>query len=147
MANMNLAIASVPVQEWERVYDECSALLSGTIFPELDMPFFAAEQPMETSIMEALRNQQEASSPGGTSDCSEREKDMLKIMTVSFFLDDLRLFLDTHPSEPNADTMKNEFRAKRKQLLADFAQKYYPLTADCEGCWLEGPMPWEGACI
>mgnify|MGYP003469476957 CR=1 FL=1 len=49
--NKLLAIASVPYQSWECVYSFDDALTIGTIFPELNMPFFAAEtpcpQPME----------------------------------------------------------------------------------------------------
>lgn len=36
-----LAMASVPVQQWtNETYDLPKALLVGTIFPELHMPFF-----------------------------------------------------------------------------------------------------------
>ena len=37
--NQHLAIASVPIQEWNEVYDEEQALRMGTIFPELCLPF------------------------------------------------------------------------------------------------------------
>lgn len=36
-----LAIASVPVQSWEATYEPPKGLLQGTIFPSLDLPFFA----------------------------------------------------------------------------------------------------------
>ena len=38
----NLAAASVPVQTWGELYSGDEALSAGTIFRELDMPFFAA---------------------------------------------------------------------------------------------------------
>lgn len=42
--NGRLAIASVSIQNWGELYDQNEALKTGTIFKELDMPFFAADQ-------------------------------------------------------------------------------------------------------
>lgn len=36
-----LGIATVPVQKWETPYDPAMGLKQGTIFPCLDLPFFA----------------------------------------------------------------------------------------------------------
>lgn len=36
-----LAIATVPIQPWEQPYDPQAALNHGTIFPSLNLPFFA----------------------------------------------------------------------------------------------------------
>ena len=41
MPNMVVAMAYVPMQQWERTYDLDVALDRGTIFPELDLPFCA----------------------------------------------------------------------------------------------------------
>lgn len=35
-----LAIASIPCQKWKSVYEPAAALRKGTIFPELNLPFF-----------------------------------------------------------------------------------------------------------
>ena len=35
-----LAIATVPLQQWEEPYAACKALEQGTIFPCLDLPFY-----------------------------------------------------------------------------------------------------------
>ena len=43
MIQGHLAIASVPIQEWKTVYNPCEALSIGTIFPELNMPFFKTD--------------------------------------------------------------------------------------------------------
>jgi len=37
--NMPLAMAYVPMQKWKTVYNNDVALIRGTIFPELDLPF------------------------------------------------------------------------------------------------------------
>lgn len=36
-----LAIATVPMQSWEQPYDPQTALKNGTIFPSLNLPFYA----------------------------------------------------------------------------------------------------------
>ncbi|MCR1843396.1 spore coat protein CotJB [Murimonas intestini] len=143
MENKNLAIASVPIQQWERLYDENTALLNGTVFPCLNMPFYAAESAAETPLGSAISAlpQSENLSSG-----NEQTQLLLQIMTVSFVLDDLRLYMDTHPADTAPADIKKELVTKRKQLLSQFAQNHYPLTPDCEGCWQEGPMPWEGVC-
>ena len=57
MKQEKLAIAAVPVQEWGDVYDREEALKRGTVFPELDLPFFAAdgEDGMEGCVSERKR--------------------------------------------------------------------------------------------
>lgn len=148
----HLAIASIPMQPWGATYDGPQALKRGTIFQDLDMPFFAADNPgapnacCETSGAADPRQQ-------------EREALMLQIYQISFVADDLRLYLDTHPQDAQALDMLKSNLTQRKQLLKSFAQKFYPLTMDCMAdtdpananagcyCWQEGPMPWEGACV
>lgn len=39
-----LAMAAVPVQSWETLYAPDVALRKGTIFPSLDLPFYAADE-------------------------------------------------------------------------------------------------------
>ena len=34
-----LAICSVPMQQWEQIYDEDTAFSAGTLFPGLNLPF------------------------------------------------------------------------------------------------------------
>ena len=86
----------------------------------------------------------------------EREKAMHRIMEVSFALNDLTLYLDTHPGCESGLTLFYELTEERVKLLAEYASRYYPLTqlsmvtGECnrqEYGWAEGPMPWEGACV
>lgn len=37
---LQLAIATVPIQPWVTPYEPAKALKQGTIFPNLDLPFF-----------------------------------------------------------------------------------------------------------
>ena len=81
---------------------------------------------------------------------------------TSFLLDDLRLYLDTHPLDPQALTAFGQAMNERKQLLAEFAKEFEPLTPDCicpdtnnqtQSCtkytgqkhftWTDGPVPWD----
>lgn len=35
-----IAMATIPCQTWKETYDLCKALKEGTIFPELNKPFY-----------------------------------------------------------------------------------------------------------
>ncbi len=150
MQNEHLAIASVPVQSWGELYSQDEALRTGTIFKELDKPFFAAEQitaPLSFSG-DLLKSPEEQK-------CDEK---MLEIQKTSFVMDDLRLYLDTHPEDQDALVMLKEIMGRRKQQLSEFALRFYPLTMDCMAeiyerepssscyCWQKGAAPWEGVC-
>lgn len=51
MEQQHLAIATVPIQSWETLYDWDQALATGTIFPGLNKPFFVLEEnPFETGF-------------------------------------------------------------------------------------------------
>lgn len=39
-AGLQLAIATIPMQLWETLYEPGKALKQGTVFPSLDLPFF-----------------------------------------------------------------------------------------------------------
>ena len=43
MRETHLAIASVPCQKWGPLYDDEKALRQGTIFQELDLPFYVTD--------------------------------------------------------------------------------------------------------
>lgn len=149
----NLAIANIPIQKWGELYSEEEALNIGTIFHDLNMPFFAAEGVMGDKNPIASG----AGSTAKTKEQTEREALMTKITQSGFFLDDLTLYLDTHCKDTLAIRLYHEKAKEYEELRKQFAQKFYPLTRLCitncnQGnennfCWQEGPMPWEGACV
>ena len=49
--NAHLAIASVPVQSWGELYDQDAALKTGTIFKDLDLPFFPVRNPVISVLL------------------------------------------------------------------------------------------------
>lgn len=142
MCEKHLAMISTPIQSWGELYEAAQALEKGTIFRELEMPFFVSMQT------EANGDTRKSLQQG------EREALLMKIDETSFFLDDLLLYLDTHPTDENAIKAYKEKLEERKKLLAEFGEKFYPLTRDCcmsgnmtgNFSWQAGPMPWEGGC-
>ena len=78
-----------------------------------------------------------------------------QINEVSFAIDDLLLYLDTHPCCEKGMALYRDYTEKRKKLLKEYAQCYGPLTIDdaIENSadtwkWMEQPFPWEreGGC-
>ena len=76
------------------------------------------------------------------------------INVVSFAVDDVKLFLDTHPCDQNALAYFQEYSRMRNEALKEYAKYYGPLTIDttAESCtdrwnWINEPWPWqEGGC-
>ena len=142
-----LAMAAVPKQEWCEPYSWEKALCEGTIFPCLNLVFYKAP--------ESEGKKRSCSKPISTQE-HDRECMMKEIYEIGFAINDLTLYLDTHPDCPNGTPLLFELLQKRMDLLAQFAKEFYPLTAismvtgECDKTkygWAEGPMPWEGACI
>lgn len=75
------------------------------------------------------------------------------INIVSFAVDDVKLFLDTHPCCTEALEYFEEFKKQRTQALKEYAKCFGPLTIDTvSSCsdywsWINEPWPWqEGGC-
>lgn len=140
-----LGIASVPIQTWNEVYDEAQAFRKGTIFPELDKPFFVTV--LDTEVNKVVDNTEKHS--------NSQESMLLQIQQVGFVLDDLRLYLDTHPEDKDGINLLKAMLKRKKSLMREFATHFYPLTPDCMAdtyennpdeisyCWPEGKIPWE----
>lgn len=153
MSRNDLAIANIPIQEWGPLYSEEEAMNIGTIFQELNKPFFVTESVLK-SVSPLACGENDA---GKTNEQLKREKLLTKIYQRSFFLDDLTLYLDTHENDLQAIQLYQSKVKECSDLKIQFAQEFYPLTRQCipfsikdeetKFCWQEGPMPWEGACI
>lgn len=79
---------------------------------------------------------------------SEQSVLFARITQISFVMDDLRLFLDTHPEQCEALAMYAENRKLREELIDTYTAKYGPLKAysaggSTEWNWTNAPMPWE----
>ncbi len=92
------------------------------------------------------------------------QKNLLSQITeISFTVNDLNLYLDTHPLDENALNAFKDAMTQRKQLLQTYADNFEPLTMNCicadsnnktkshtkypdqrHFTWSDGPLPWEG---
>ena len=80
-----------------------------------------------------------------------REQLMDTIKEVSFAVDDIKLYLDTHPDDKKALEFFKEKVMIRNEALKEYAAQYGPLTIDTaeDTCsrqwdWVMQPWPWEG---
>ena len=76
---------------------------------------------------------------------------MNTVQTASFALDDLGLFLNTHPDCREAVNFYNQQRELRNQAIREYTEFYGPITKyhvnTRQGwSWTETPWPWEGGC-
>lgn len=70
------------------------------------------------------------------------------INEVSFAIDDIVLFLDTHPNNREALRYYEEYKKLRQQAVNEYTRLYGPLQKDevisSNGwTWGQGPWPWE----
>lgn len=83
--------------------------------------------------------------------CStSREQLLRQINESSFAVNDILLFLDTHPKDQEALEYFSKAVAARKTAMKQYAQAYGPLTIDTADDnasrswqWIEQPFPWE----
>ncbi|MGN0158640.1 MAG: spore coat protein CotJB [Brotaphodocola sp.] len=93
---------------------------------------------------------------------TDRSQLLKQIQEVSFTLDDLTLYLDTHPLDADALNTFSDMQKCRKELLQNYARDFEPLTRDCvcpdtnnetntlckypgqkHFTWSDGPLPWD----
>ena len=93
---------------------------------------------------------------------SDRTQLLEKIQQVGFQVDDLTLYLDTHPLDMEALDAFTQAKNQRYQLMQDYAREFEPLnlylvcpdTNNETGSyckypwqkhftWSDGPLPWD----
>lgn len=115
--NAPLAYPYVPAQQFTKRYSDDDAIIRGTLFPELDLPF------KDFEIRKHLP-------------CTP----MTEWMKVDFVRHELRLYLDVHPNDVNAAKLYMEYKQKceeAKKAVQDQSQKP-PYES-----WVYDPWPWE----
>ena len=83
-----------------------------------------------------------------------RSQLMNHINQVSFAVDEVKLYLDTHPCDTEALEYFRQMSHQRNHALKESAAAYGPLTVDTadDSCaerwnWVNEPWPWqEGGC-
>ncbi|MDO4295814.1 MAG: spore coat protein CotJB [bacterium] len=80
---------------------------------------------------------------------NERELLMTRISETGFAVDDILLYLDTHPNDSSALQFYTEAVQQYRTAKAEYEAKYAPLSVDQVNVqngwtWVQGPWPWEG---
>ena len=65
-----------------------------------------------------------------------------QINEVSFAVNDMLLYLDTHPEDQKALRYFSDISDRRNQLMAEYAEKYGPLTIDIAAVSSENAWKW-----
>lgn len=74
------------------------------------------------------------------------EKLLLDLMAYKFAVNDMSLFLDTHPSDEKALNLHNKYVAEYNKLKERYENNYGPLSIETEESswqWVSDKWPWE----
>ncbi|BCN29504.1 spore coat protein CotJB [Anaeromicropila herbilytica] len=80
---------------------------------------------------------------------SEQEKLLYYIHQVCFVLDDIVLYLDTHPTDERALKYYEHYNRIKMEAIHDYSMYFGPLTDDHVNVennvweWIVTPFPWE----
>ncbi|KSV60321.1 spore coat protein CotJB [Acetivibrio ethanolgignens] len=82
---------------------------------------------------------------------TDKEKLLSFIHEVGFAIDDVVLYLDTHPQDKQAMEYYETYRRLRNQAVEEYTRLYGPLTNENVAfgsywAWVSTPWPWEGGC-
>lgn len=78
-----------------------------------------------------------------------RDQLMKRVHTASFAVDDVKLFLDTHPDNKMALEYFDKYSMMRKQAVKEYEDQIGPLTVDGVKpssdvwTWTQQAWPWE----
>lgn len=84
--------------------------------------------------------------PERTIDCEQREEMLQQIRCYDFAINELALYLDTHPDDEKALCLHRKYAKQARDLKDKYQKVYGPLTINypCNKWrWLEEPWPWE----
>ena len=108
-------------------YNAPKALVRGTLFPGLDLPF-----------MGKVNNRELTPTP------------MHELQALGFAMNELVLYLDTHPEDHEAAQLLESYTKLYRQGMEKVRSQHGPMRntdAVCDGKfrWLDGAWPWEYA--
>ena len=121
-----LANPYVPFQmENPPKYDARKGMVRGTLFPGLDLPFMG------------MVNQKEKPDTPKT-----------ELQALSFAIQELALYLDTHPDDSEALELYREYQKKYHKGMMTYSENTQPLNhatpVDAPRyTWLDDPWPWD----
>lgn len=107
-------------------YEPRKALVRGTLFQGLDLPFMGMINKNEKPVTP-----------------------LTELQAMSFALQDLALYLDTHRDDKEALELYRTYQKMNEQARAAYEREFGPLThmslQQGEYSWLDEPWPWEYA--
>ncbi len=120
-----LANPYVPFQiENPPIYEPRKALVRGTLFPGLDLPFLGLINKDEQPVTP-----------------------LTELQTLAFAIQELALYLDTHREDQEALELYRTYQKLYAEGCRKYEKEFGPLnhTTLCEGeyQWLDEPWPWE----
>lgn len=120
-----LAVPYVPVQRsTEGSYEADNGLAKGTLFPGLDLPY-----------------------RGMVNEKYEQPTPLQELMALGFAVDELNLYLDTHPEDKEAGELFNRYNKLYSEGMAEYERRYGPLqVSSADGTdftWVNDPWPWD----
>lgn len=127
-ASAPLANPYVPFQPTgAKQYDANFALVRGTLFPGLDLPFMGMVNTSELS-----------STP------------LHELQALDFAVQELGLYLDTHPDDKEALSLFIAYSDLYEAGKAEYQRRYGPLEQAVAGRggfydWLDDPWPWDAS--
>lgn len=77
---------------------------------------------------------------------TSRNKLLRQIMEYKFYINDLTLYLDTHPNDSRALNLHNEYVKKLNEVTKDYERDYGPLTIETvmeSWEWAQDLWPWQ----
>lgn len=82
---------------------------------------------------------------------ASKQELMNLINQFSFMVDDITLYLDTHPNCPDGLDAYKHYKKLREEAICDYTNMYgpicrYDVNVDNYWDWVNKPWPWEGAC-
>ncbi len=77
-----------------------------------------------------------------------KDKLLRTIQMYCFALQEIKLYLDTHPDCPKGMEYYHKYKKLRNEAVEEYNRMYGPLTADMveskeKWTWTDGPFPWE----
>lgn len=120
-----LAVSLVPFQQrGAKKYSQQDALVNGTLFPGLNLPFYLK---MEGGPVPATP--------------------LAELQALEFVIHELGLYLDTHPEDSEAFDLFQQYSKAEQTARAAYEAKNGPLTRQAAAQfqqyrWLESPWPW-----
>lgn len=107
-------------------YEPRQALVKGTLFPGLELPFKGMVNKNEQPITP-----------------------LSELQTMAFIIQELALYLDTHRSDEEALTVYRSFQKMYADAAKAYSKECGPLThfdyTEGPYAWLNDPWPWEYA--